>query len=751
MLAAACEAEATALPTALGGSALVRVGSFGQALRRRSEVQTLADQPCAEAHAEAGTETRRDRRERENQEAPGGLRSPHRYVQSNPQARVIGARLAAVIDEFLEEDPAVEGWLLEAGRAGREKLGSECEAVLVQRVADLLGVGSIAFGRRSKWRSGIVRAYVAARGDPETQFAGWLEEGAPTGVAREITACGVFPRVDTQAEADSEMYKHFAKVDCARNCKSAEENAALFGKEVERLIAAGYVREFRSWSALKREYRDVIVSRVAALIKEKDDGSVKVRIVIDMLRSMVNAFVKLSERIVLPRLMDVVTDLIDLATVCLQCGDGSEVVEQMVVDFVDAFHTIGVHPEEVPFQVFRLPGQGFGCYETVVFGGGGASLTWGRGGALLGRSGQALFDGSEARVEIYVDDPWTAFRGKPGRIRRLKCRLLLWWLVLGPEVSWAKVQHGVQVKWIGAMVSIERLTVVALSLPPHFASELAAEAVALLGLASAPLSRVRRLAGKAAWAGGFVPAVGAIIAPLWAAVGECKTGATQPRGQTWRGAREPVVPIARVRHALRWVAAFFGGRRGTLTREFDVQQHKARPQVTMDFDASPWGYGGVLIWQGRPWSYYGVLISEEDVARFGIKFGDPAFQALVENIAILIGVRQWLPIWKSERVIVRIRSDSQAALGAWRKERSSNQAVNMVVREMALDLAEGRYKIDVKEHLPGRCNGWADALSRLSQPGGAATVPSALEHAQRVHPAVRGAAWWRADGDPFAA
>ena len=45
-----------------------------------------------------------------------------------------------------------------------------------------------------------------------------------------------------------------------------------------------------------------------------------VRISIDMLRSMVNSFVKLSERIVLPRLMDIVTDIIDLAGACLASG-----------------------------------------------------------------------------------------------------------------------------------------------------------------------------------------------------------------------------------------------------------------------------------------------------------------------------------------------------------------------------------------------------------------------------------------------
>ena len=93
----------------------------------------------------------------------------------------------------------------------------------------------------------------------------------------------------------------------------------------------------------------MIVSRVAALIKERDDGTVKVRIIINMLPSMVNSFVRLSERIVLPRLMDVVSDLVDLVGAQVASASAAtEDVDQMVLDFADAFHTIGVHPDERP-------------------------------------------------------------------------------------------------------------------------------------------------------------------------------------------------------------------------------------------------------------------------------------------------------------------------------------------------------------------------------------------------------------------
>ena len=129
----------------------------------------------------------------------------------------------------------------------------------------------------------------------------------------------------------------------------------------------------------------------------------------DMLRSRLNSFVRLHERVVLPRLMDIVSDLICLLEAEPNNMTDEEIVDMMVLDFQDAFHSMGVHESELPYQLFRVPGKDtYAGYNTVVFGGGGAGLVWSRGAALLGRSGQSLFKPTEARIEIYVDDPWTA-------------------------------------------------------------------------------------------------------------------------------------------------------------------------------------------------------------------------------------------------------------------------------------------------------------------------------------------------------
>ena len=108
----------------------------------------------------------------------------------------------------------------------------------------------------------------------------------------------------------------------------------------------------------------------------------------------------------------------------------------------------------------------------------------------------------------------------------------------------------------------------------------------------------------------------------------------------------------------------------------------------------------------------------------------------------------WRNDWSGERAAVTVKSDSMAALGAATKLRSTSPAINAVVRELALDLAEGKYRIDFFEHLPGAENMLADELSRLYQPGAVATVPTALGDVPRVHPPPRGPGWWETDAYP---
>ena len=146
--------------------------------------------------------------------------------------------------------------------------------------------------------------------------------------------------------------------------------------------------------------------------------------------------------------------------------------------------------------------------------------------------------------------------------------------------------------------------------------------------------------------------------------------------------------------------------------------------------------------------YFEEAVTPEDIARFGIVIGEAKFQALLENLALLIAVRLWAAIWSGQRLAIGLRSDSMAALQAWRKERSSVPAINAITREMSLDLADGLYKVDALEHIPGKLNEWADALSRQHMPGNTAPIPAGLLATKKFTPVARGNSWWRLEARP---
>ena len=82
--------------------------------------------------------------------------------------------------------------------------------------------------------------------------------------------------------------------------------------------------------------------------------------------------------------------------------------------------------------------------------------------------------------------------------------------------------------------------------------------------------------------------------------------------------------------------------------------------------------------------------------------------------------------------------------------RSKDPRMNEVVREIALDLAEGRYEHDFIEHVPGILNVLPDRLSRVMQPGASSEVPPELADARRATPESRRSSWWATALDPEA-
>ena len=130
-----------------------------------------------------------------------------------------------------------------------------------------------------------------------------------------------------------------------------------------------------------------------------------------------------------------------------------------------------------------------------------------------------------------------------------------------------------------------------------------------------------------------------------------------------------------------------------------------------------------------------------------MRTGDHRDQALAETMAVLIGIRLWRAVWALRPCRVQVKSDSTAAIGAIRKLRSKAPGINAVVRELSLTIATTPTGLTVDlRHLPGVKNAWADALSRLAEPGSGAVVPGPLRALAAATQEERGPGWWKACG-----
>ena len=191
-----------------------------------------------------------------------------------------------------------------------------------------------------------------------------------------------------------------------------------------------------------------MATKLAVLVKEKSDGSVKVRFIVDMLRSGINGLVKAGERIVLPRGHDLITAVLNL----WETAGFDEEVEFLVEDIKDAFLLLKIAEEERGVTIIT-DGESYYAYSGVPFGLASAPLLWGRVSAWLGRLAQAVSQPSRLRSQLYVDDPILACAGTEQSRTRSFARVVLVWLSLGARFAWQKATLGKSVEWIGAIYS----------------------------------------------------------------------------------------------------------------------------------------------------------------------------------------------------------------------------------------------------------------------------------------------------------
>ena len=176
------------------------------------------------------------------------------------------------------------------------------------------------------------------------------------------------------------------------------------------------------------------------------------RLIVDMRRSGVNGKMRVFERVVLPRISDVADCLKEL----LKHARAGEVPEFYIVDFSDAFYTLGLHPDEQAHTVVKGFSGGYFVLKSVCFGLCCGPLVWGRLAAAFMRLGQATMTSREGRSQCYVDDPLLIAIGSSSLQRsKVFARVTLLWCALGASLAWKKVSRGPCVEWIGVLLQLE--------------------------------------------------------------------------------------------------------------------------------------------------------------------------------------------------------------------------------------------------------------------------------------------------------
>eukprot|EP00435_Cladocopium_sp_Y103_P023242 s2849_g5.t1 len=541
--------------------------------------------------------------------------------------------------------------------------------------------------------------------DPDSAtLASWLDHGAPMGYSENIVDNGIFPTANYSSAVEE-----------------AEELQKLIGDYTNR----GFCHIVDSIEQAEVELgRPPVVNKLGVIVKDKvnDRGEKvrKTRVVWDMRRSGINAICNQSERILLPRLLDLAADV-------LRHMRGGAEAWLAAIDIKDAFLNVPVAKDRFALtSAIPAPGEEHPSrlviFNTLVFGAASSPTIWGRFAAWLARTITAVEP--NAGVQVYIDDPAFALAGPLHQAADQLTTILLWVAIAGFPVKLSKATGG---KTVGATLHIDdELKQVEVSVPEEKVSKLLQATDAFIKKPVVGSRELRSYAGSLSFVAGLVPHLRPFLACIWAVL-------PFDRAATNDGARSKrhsgrLVHVRRIAPALKWIRALLGGETAPFKRT--LQAFFPDLEVTITTDACPFGLGGTLRVSGELVSAFSSDLPGEVLAKFKADRGDSKHTTLWEALALLYACRVWLPAFRG-RARVRCKSDSLSLLLMLTKGRAKSSDLSVIAREFALDQAKDRYRLHLLRHIPGITNVEADALSRVFAPF-APELPGSLAEVPRV-------------------
>ena len=691
-----------------------------------------------------------DHRTVENNEALGGMRNPAKAIKQVPGHVHVGHEVGQILNDFLNHHPHVRRSILSSIGKSKAQLHAENFADelteehlehLRWEVALCLGADLDDDTNLTEIVSPLIKAWIHRSKDPDTPLAEWLRNGAPAGITRQPANVGIFPT----SEAPPSQEFSLAFWDGSEVNYVSMDDSPFAQEVLSKLVDSGYVIKCDGIEEAKSLLNNVtpVISKGALISKEKD-GVMKHRLILDCRVSGTNSATRKWERIVLPKIWDIIRDVMHLWR---DYPDGS--LSFLVCDITDAFYKVPLDCAEWPYFVLFY---NYCYYVWTRLGQGSLNgpTLFGRFSAFLGRASQGMLEGRSAFMQIYTDDPIISICSSSEDTQATVSLIILFWRLLGLDLATHKAQLSNCVTWIGYDISTEG-SWITVSIKSSFMQDLYQDTVKLLKRNFISIRTLRSYTGRANHVANLLFGWRPFLDSLWAAVsgdvqrfrvdkkkfnrsGKQRTKFTKaPKGLIW---------TKQVASSLLWIKRFLAEEHGPLSRSWCYDDFFGEhSEMTFYIDASPWGLGGILIQNGIMTHYFFSALTSIDEKIHGRKIGDSAGQQTWECLAILVALTIWQTAWDKRKCELRIRSDNIAALsmGAKMKIKSSP----LIARELALLYSRAAHEPRVFEHVPGISNSIADTLSRLCEPGVPPKLPPQLANATRTGTPSRSRSWYK--------
>ncbi len=388
----------------------------------KSQASSSADLAWTPGDGKYGTlkETRKKSEVPEALIHVGGMRDPHKAVLGLPTVQTMGIKTWEAWMQFKDSHPEA---ITIAEQYGTENCEENEEVVMgwKAKLRSLWGgvelkaaVELESNDYRTPVEANLLEAWVKASGDPEKWVTRWLKEGTPLGIEERIETCGIFPPNEEETIAESSNMDTDAVM--ALNLKNylsfeeAREDAEI---EIKRYEERRYLKRISKDKA-KKEMKGGTVSRLGLIIKTKESGERKRRVVIDLRRSGGNGLSRLPEKLTLPRVVDAVRLMKDMRKLTTEEEEAQPTwsTEMAVIDVSDAFTVLPVKASEQKHCLSpSFSEKEMLCFQALLFGHKVAPLLYSRFAALIARMLAAGVSIARGGHQVYLDDSLWLFQG----------------------------------------------------------------------------------------------------------------------------------------------------------------------------------------------------------------------------------------------------------------------------------------------------------------------------------------------------